>query len=171
GSRRSQSMEPFIDVPQGAKYLRYRNQFMERNEMKKSVALACLYLLMGCESSTQSPGNSPGLQVTLAKCQSQGAVQKIRGDISKRGKLIFTSSDSINFSIKAMLNCEAQYSFTASVIAPETLSMEAVDVGESRARCMCEKELLAQGKAMAGEDLSGIKFVKFATEVYELSAD
>jgi hypothetical protein len=139
--------------------------------MKKSLALGVLCVLMGCDSTTETPGNSPGLQITLAKCQSPGAVPKIQADLPKEGKLNFNSVDSISFSIMAVLNCEAQHSFSAAIIAPDTLSMEVIDVGDTRSKCVCEKEISAHYKSMSGENFKNIEFVKFADQVYHLSAD
>lgn len=126
---------------------------------------------MACDHSTQSPSNSPGLRVSLAKCQSLGAVPKSQAAAPKEGNLIFSSPDSISFLINAILNCEAQYSFSAVVAEPDTLSMEAVAVGDSRSKCVCEKDMTIEFKAMNGENFSGIKTVKFASLIYVLSVE
>lgn len=136
--------------------------------MKTSFSLLVLCALIGCDHLTQSQSNSPGLQVTLAKCETQGPASKIQADTSKAGELIHRSSDSISFRIKASLLCVAQYAFSTAIVSPDTLTLKAIDIGDTRSKCVCEKEMTIEIKAMNNENFSGIIAVKFSSQIYSL---
>ena len=139
--------------------------------MKRLIGLGAIFLVLGCESSTQDPGNSKGLDVTIGKCQSAALLQKVHVDSMLKAKLIFAAKDSISFSLTMDLLCEADYSFSVSLISADTLLFAATDVGNDRSKCDCAKEITTRYKAQNGESLSGIKFVKYVKQVYELGIE
>lgn len=83
------------------------------------------------------------------------------------GQLVFRSSDSLNFRIKAFLNCDAQYAMVASVQSPETLAVAVTLIGNSRAKCMCKKEVTLGFKS-TDATMEKIEFVDFNGWIYFL---
>lgn len=140
-------------------------------DMKKAMALCALCVVLGCDASTQSQGNSPGLEIGLAGCQAKEAASEIRAVGPKEAKVEFLAPDSIAFTFTTVLNCGARYAFSAAVIAPDTLALESRDIGDSRSKCVCEKSVSARYKARPGEDLAGIKSLRFDSQVYPLVVD
>jgi hypothetical protein len=120
--------------------------------------------IAACDSGT---GPDSNVRFSLSSCLKKAEKRSAGEAEGEIGRMVFRSSDSLAFSLSMELLCEASYSMIASVASPETLSVEVVDVGDSRSRCTCLKEVAFEYESPAS-DLGKIAFVKTGALVYPL---
>jgi hypothetical protein len=133
------------------------------NRIPSALILGLVFL--ACESSTDQNSN---VQFNISSCRNVGEKRAAEKEESAQGRLIFRSKDSLSFSVPMQLNCGAEYSMYASIAAPETLSVSIADIGDSRARCFCDKEITI-GFQSPDADMDKIGFVKIGERVFELN--
>lgn len=130
-----------------------------------ALALPMVFLLSACDSGVDGPVNSPGLSVASGPCD-----KNLAKTASQAGELIHADKDSISFTFEATLNCDVSYAYHSALLDKSTLSLtvEAVDPGDSRARCVCSRALTVSAKAMSGEDYSSVKTLVFYADTIDL---
>ncbi len=138
--------------------------------MKSLLAVCAVLSFIACEKSTETPANSPGLRVTLGSCDGKAAL-KSAVDSALTGTVHFQSRDSLSVTLPVILNCQASYAFDALYRAPDTLAFEARDVGDSRSKCVCDKDVTFEYKATGGENLATVTIAKFDAQVFHLVSE
>jgi hypothetical protein len=122
---------------------------------------------IACDKVTENPEHSHGLRVAVGACMNR-ELAKSSADSALMGTVAFQSRDSIRLALQVELNCEATYAFEAVYRPPDTLAFSARDVGDTRAKCMCSKEVAFEFRAFHGEDLALVKYVQWDSRVFEL---
>ncbi len=131
--------------------------------MKIQILFVFLALLMACNNGTDSSTNTAGLTVVSGPC-----AKILAKSSAKQGVLIYAEKDSIGFIFNASLNCGATYAYHSFLIDGHTLSLSAVDVGDSRARCDCARDLTVNLKSVFVEDYSSVHTLVFEADTIEL---
>lgn len=131
--------------------------------MKIQILFVFLALLMACNNGTDSSTNTPGLTVVSGPC-----AKVLAKSAAKQGILTYAEKDSIGFIFNATLNCGATYAYHSALIDSRTLSLSAEDVGDTRARCVCARDLTVNLKSMYSEDYSSVHTLVFYTDTIEL---
>ena len=133
--------------------------------MKRCLLMLPLLFLLGCDTG---PERNSNVAFSLSQCQQNGVGKAATTlDTLAPGKIFFKSADSLSFIINTILNCEAQYSMRASVISAETLDVAVSDIGSTRAKCVCKKDVTI-GYKSEGPSLAVIRYVRFDGQVYDL---
>lgn len=138
--------------------------------IKRILAICALAAFIACEKATDVPANSSGLRVTVGSCDGK-VLAKGSVDSTLLGTVHFQSRDSLSVTLPVVLLCVATYEFSAAYLAPDTLAFEAKDVGETRSRCGCNKEVTFEYNAGSGENLTSVKVAKFESQVFSLVSE
>lgn len=139
-------------------------------DIRRLLFIITVAAVFACDQASDAPANSPGLSVALGECMNHGAA-KASADSVLTGRIHFQSRDSIQVALLVVLNCQATYAFEVAYRAPDTLAFEARDVGDSRSKCVCEKDVTLEYKSSGKEDLETVQVAKFETIIFSLVSE